>query len=239
MKTLLKLSAVLFLLVGTTSCFMDGVKGDGNVVSKNRNISDDFSRIEVSRGLDLYLTKSRDVSLEVEADGNLHELIETEVRGGVLRITSSRNIWSAKSKKVHLSVDHLNGIGINSGAEVYTRNTFVSDELSIDISSGASAEMELKVEDLSCDISSGADIRLSGEAENFRVSSSSGSDVKAYELNARNCRADASSGSDIQLMATETIEAKATSGADIKYKGNPRVLEQEDNSGGSVRNVDA
>ncbi len=239
MKTLFKLSAVLFLLIGTTSCFMDGVKGDGNVITKNRKISDDFSRVEVSRGLDLYLTKSKNVSLEVEADENLHELIQTEVRDGVLRITSSRNIWSASSKKVHLNVDHLNGISINSGADLVTRNTFESEELELRISSGASAEMELKVDDLSCDISSGADIVLSGEAENFSVSSSSGSDVKAYELEARNCNAEASSGSDIKLTAIETIEARATSGADIKYKGSPRVLQQEDNSGGSVRKIGA
>ena len=218
---------------------MDGVKGNGNVVTKSRKISNDFSRIEVSRGLDLYLTKSKNVTLEVEADENLHELIETEVRDGALRITSSKNIWSASSKKIHLHVDHLNSIVINSGAEVHTRNTFESDELRLSISSGASADMELKVEDLSCDISSGADIKLAGRAENFTVSSSSGSDVKAYELEARNCNADASSGSDIKLTAIETIEARATSGADIKYKGNPRVIQQEDNSGGSVRNTGA
>lgn len=239
MKAIIKLSAIFFLLIGTTSCFMDGVKGDGNVISKNRKISDDFSRVEVSRGLDLYITKSKNVSLEVEADENLHELIETEVRDGVLRITSSRNIWSASSKKIHLSVDHLNGIGVNSGAEVRTQNTFVSDQLDLDISSGASAEMELEVQDLSCDISSGADAKLSGDAVNFRVSSSSGSDVKAYDLRAQNCKADASSGSDIKLMATETIEAEASSGADISFKGNPKVLRTKDNSGGSVRSIDA
>ena len=171
---------------------MDGVKGDGNVITKNRKISDDFSKVEVSRGLDLYLTKSKNVSLEVEADENLHELITTEVSNGVLRISSTRNIWSASSKKVHLNVDHLNGISINSGADVVTRNTFESDELRLSVSSGASAEMELQVDDLSCDISSGADIRLAGQAENFTVSSSSGSDVKAYELKANNCNASAS-----------------------------------------------
>ena len=40
MKTIIKLSAILFLLISTTSCFMEGVKGDGNVVTKKRKISD-------------------------------------------------------------------------------------------------------------------------------------------------------------------------------------------------------
>ena len=239
MKTLVKLSAILFLLIGTTSCFMDGVIGDGNVISKTRKISDDFSRVEVSRGLDLYITQSNTLSLEIEADQNLHELIETEVRNGVLRITSSRNIWEASSKKVHLNVDFLNGISVSSGAEVNTRNTFVSDELSLDVSSGATAEMELRVEDLSCDSSSGADIELSGKAENFKVSSSSGSNVKAYDLQARNCNADASSGSGIKIHAAETIEASASSGGNISYKGNPRVLSERNSSGGNIRKTGA
>ena len=216
---------------------MDGVKGDGNVVMKKRKISNDFSKVVVSRGLDVYITKSKDIGLEVEADENLHELITTEVKDGVLEISSRRSIWSSSAKKVHLSVDYLNSIKVNSGAEVHTRNTFSGDELELDVSSGANANMDLRVSDLTCESSSGADIVLSGVAENFSASSSSGSDIKAYELEARNCKASASSGSDIKVWVTESFEGSASSGADIKYKGNPRVLNLSDNSGGNVRNT--
>ena len=222
-----------------TSCFMDGVKGDGNVVSKKRKISDDFAKVTVSRGLDVHLTKSSNVGLVVEADANLHDLIETTVENGVLRITSKRNIWSASSKKILLSVDHLNAIHVNSGAEVIGENTFSTDELTIDVSSGAFARMDLEVGDLTCNSSSGADIKISGEAEQLHLSSSSGSDINAYKLEAKNCKANASSGSDIRLHATETFEGEATSGADISFKGSPQVIKQVDNSGGSVRNVGA
>ena len=80
MKKIIKLSSILFLIFSMTSCMFDGVNGDGNVISKKRKISNDFVRINASRGLDIYITKSKNISLEVEADENLHELIETEVR---------------------------------------------------------------------------------------------------------------------------------------------------------------
>ncbi len=238
MKNFIKVSVILFLLVGTTSCMYDGVKGDGNVVTKKRNISDDFVRIKASRGLDVYITKSRNVSLEVEADQNLHELIETEVRDGTLIITSSKNIWRASSKKIHLSVDNISEILVSSGAEIYSENTFSSEKLVLDVSSGAQVNLELKVGELTCKTSSGSDVKLSGEADSFTASSSSGSDIKAYNLKTKNCTAKASSGSDIKLNVSNSFVGKATSGADIKFKGHPNRTEKINNSGGSVRSTD-
>ncbi len=86
MKKLIKVSLLVFLIFGMSSCMLDGIKGDGNVVINKRKISNDFIRINASRGLDVYITKSKYTSLEVEADQNLHELITTEVRDGTLHI---------------------------------------------------------------------------------------------------------------------------------------------------------
>jgi len=237
MKNFIKLSLVLFLLIITTSCMFDGVRGDGDVVSKSRKISDDFVRINASRGLDVYITKSKKISLEVEADENLHELIETEVKNGTLYITTTKNIYSASAKKIHLSVNHINAIHVNSGAEVYSENTFSTDKLVVNASSGAHARLDLKVDELTCESSSGSEIRVAGETNYLSVSSSSGSDIDAYELKAKTCKADASSGSDIHVYVTESFEGNASSGADIQYKGNPEEVNERDNSGGNVRRV--
>ena len=237
MKKFIKLSAVLFLIFGLSSCMYNGVQGDGNVVSKKRKISNDFIRISASRGLDVYITKSKNISLEVEADQNLHELIETEVRDGTLYITASKNIYIASAKKIHVSADHINEIQVNSGAEVYSENTFSSDRLVLSVSSGAHVKMDLMVDDLKCESSSGAGMTLTGEANNFTASSSSGSDIEAYELETRECTAKASSGSDIKINVSRKFDGNASSGADIKFKGNPEKIYKNNNSGGSVKQV--
>ena len=238
MKNIIKLTTVLLLVFGMSSCMFDGVKGDGHVVTNKRKISDDFVRINASRGLDVYITKSKNTSLEVEADENLHELIETEVREGTLYITATKNIYSASAKKIHLSADFINEIRVSSGAEVFSENTFSSDKLVIDASSGAQADMDLRVEELQCESSSGAVIKLSGEAENFTASSTSGSNIQAYELKARSCNAKASSGADVKIMVTERFVGQASSGADIKFKGHPKRTEKSNTSGGSIRSTD-
>ncbi len=236
MNTVLKISALLLLLITTTSCFYNGVKGNGNVMTQNRNISNDFVRIKASRGLDVYITKSNKVSLVVEADENLHELIETDVVNGTLIITAKKNIGLAKAKKIHLSVENINEILVSSGAEIYSENTFFTDELRINASSGSEAKLTLNVNHLTCETSSGAGIYLNGKAINFNARSSSGSDIKAYDLETSNCIAKASSGSNIKVNVSDSFEGKASSGADINYKGNPKIIDQDKSSGGSIRN---
>jgi hypothetical protein len=238
MKKLIKVTLLVLLIIGTSSCMWDGVRGDGNVVINKRKISNDFVRINASRGLDIYITKSKHTSLEVEADENLHELITTEVRDGTLHITATKNIWGASAKKIHLSADFINEIKVSSGAEVYSENTFSSDKLVINASSGAHANMDLNVDDLRCEGSSGSEMKLSGEAVEFTVSTSSGSNIDAYRLSARSCNANATSGSNVRLRVTETFVGKATSGAGIKYKGHPKRVDKSNNSGASINNVE-
>lgn len=237
MKKIIKLSSILLLVFSMSSCMYNGVSGDGNVVSKKRKISNDFVRISASRGLDVYITKSRNISLEVEADENLHELIETKVKNGTLYITATKNIYMASAKKIHLSADNINEIQVNSGAEVYSENTFSSEKLVLSVSSGAHANMDLKVDDLTCESSSGAGMKLRGEANTLTVSSSSGADIAAYELKAKECTAKASSGADIKLNVSQRFDGSASSGGDIKFKGNPEKIHKNNNSGGSVRQV--
>lgn len=236
MKTLLKITAVLFLVITTTSCFYNGVRGNGNVITENRKISNDFIRIKASRGLDVYITKSSDLSLVVEADENLHDLIETYVDDGTLIITAKKNIGRATAKKIHLSVENLNEILVASGAEVYSENTFFAEDFKVDAASGSEANLTLNVNNLVCSASSGAEINLSGKAVNLKANSSSGSDIDAYQLKVNNCIAKASSGSNIKVNVSDSFEGKASSGADIKYKGNPKVVNKNKSSGGSVKN---
>lgn len=93
--TIIKLSIVLFLATISTSCNIDmlnRVEGDRNVISEKRQVNEDFSKVKVSSGIDLYIKQGSKTSLTVEADENLHDIIITEVVGGKLKIYTEKNI---------------------------------------------------------------------------------------------------------------------------------------------------
>lgn len=238
MKTLIKSTLILFLLISSTSCVnITGVRGNGNVITENRNISSDFVKVDVSTGIDVFMTFGDDQSLAVEADENLHELITTEVKDGTLYISSKKNIMSAKAKKIYLSVLHINEIRTTSGAEVNSENTIITNKLLLEATSGSDINLRVKVTDLSCEATSGADIRLNGKVVDFSARATSGSDIQAYDLKAENCTARVTSGADIKIHVLKRLDAKATSGGDIRFKGNPKILEQDESSSGRIKRM--
>lgn len=234
MKTLLKFTAIVALLVSTTSCMMNGIKGNGNVETQERNISGNFTGIHVSQGIDVYLTSNNTKKLTVEADENIIDLLMTEVDNGTLKIYFKKNVWRAKTRKVYLSIPTLNSVVTTSGASVKFENTLKADKLSLRATSGADIYAHVDVTDLSSATTSGADIKISGFAKNFDASATSGSDIKASNLKADYVTARVTSGADIKVYAIKEINAKATSGGGVSYDGNPKVVNKTKNSGGSI-----
>jgi len=235
MKTILKITVMVTLLVGVTSCVMNGLRGNGNVETQERNISEDFTGIKVSQGINVYLTTNNNLNLTVEADENIIDLLRTEVNNGTLKIYFEKNIWRAKSRNVYLSVPSLSSVVTTSGASVKFENSLKTGKLSLRATSGADIDAHVDVTDLSSATTSGADIKISGIAKNFDASATSGSDIKAFNLKADYVRARVTSGADIKVRALKEISAKATSGGDIRYEGNPKVVNKTKNSGGSIR----
>jgi len=209
-----KTIAILCLTTLLTSCSADlfnSVNGNRNVITKARKVNNDFSGIKVSTGIDLYLTQGNSNKIMVEADENLHDIIITEVKDDILKIYVDKSIWRAKAKKVYVTFTKLDMLKATSGSDVYSKNTIISDEISIAATSGA-------------------DIKISIDA----ASATSGSSINAYNLESRNTIAKASSGADINIYASEKLEANASSGGDIDFKGAPKQIRKKTSSGGSV-----
>jgi len=234
MKKLIKPFVLLLLTFITTSCFFNGVKGNGNVISDNRNISEDFVRINAGNGLDVFLTNSTYFSIEVEADENLQELIETYVENETLFIKTKKNIGLAKAKKVHVYADNINEIDVHSGAEIISNSIFKADDFKIKANSGGGINMSLNVNDLVCESSSGAHLNLKGKSKTISVNSTSGSNLNAYDLEVLICDIDVSSGAHVKLNVSESFNGEASSGGGISYKGNPNIIKSSKSSGGSI-----
>lgn len=235
MTTLAKIAIALLMALFMSSCAFDinfgqGKHGNGVVVEDSRNVSEEFTVVSASEGLDVYVTQADEFSIEVEADENIIDLIGTDIKNGKLRIHAIENIGRA-TKKVYVSMPNITGLESSSGADLIATNVIETDKIKLNSSSGADLKLEVKADEVSADASSGADIRLSGETNVLRVDASSGSDIKARDLLSKTCNADASSGADITVSVSESLVADASSGADIKYSGDANVQAKKSASG--------
>ena len=240
MTTITKFIVGLIISLLMLSCDFDGnfsygVKGNGNVQTDERTVSSDFDEIEVSRGLDVYLTQGDDTDITVEADENLMDIIMTEVENNTLYIYADENISRSRSQKVFVTFDEVSKITATSGSDVFSTNVIRTDNLELRTTSGSDMELAIEVNVLECSSTSGSDLRLSGNANTMYADASSGSDIKAGNLVTKTCEASASSGADITVHTSDELYAKASSGGDVKYYGNPDKVTKRDGVSGSVR----
>ena len=218
-----------------SSCWFLGPskKGNGNVTEHIRQV-DEFDEIKVSRGMNVYISQGSPAKVIVIADSNLHEVIKTDVDGGVLEIYVDENVRWAKEKKVMVTVEKLTGVETTSGSNVWSQGQIRSENLELKASSGANQTMEVDAKFLIADCSSGANIKLSGLAKEAELGASSGANLKGQDLKADRCKMRASSGGNVSSIVVEKLDATASSGGNIVYWGEPTSTEIQQSSGGNI-----
>jgi len=238
MTTFTKYIVALVISLLMMSCIFDsslisGIEGNGNLITQERPI-DNFNQIKVSRGLQVYLTQSENLKLVVEADENLHDIIMTKVQNKILHIYADENIRSSKAKKVMVNFNTLENLKITSGSHILGMNNFKLENIAIDASSGGQIDVEIDAKVIECDASSGSLIKLTGSANTFYADASSGSSIRANDLQTKISNVEASSGANIRVNSSDELVAKATSGANVKYYGNPIKLTKKNGVSGSI-----
>ncbi len=239
MKTtnfILVLGAALIL----SSCNFNintGESGNGNVVTEERSVTEDFNEVRGSAGLDVYLTQGDENKIVVEADENLLQYIETDIEGGKLHITTSENIGRSKAKKIYVTFKELTNIEASSGADVTGNSVIKSENLTLKSSSGADLKVEVFAKELTAKSSSGADLEVSGKASSLKADASSGSEIDAKQLLVINCNAEASSGAEVTVSVKEKLETHVSSGGNVNYYGNPVSVNSNKSNSGSVNKM--
>ena len=225
--------AILCLIL--SSCWFMGpsVKGNGNVTEEVRQVAE-FDQIHVSRGMNVYVTQGSPAKVVVIADNNLHELIETKVEGGILKVFINENIRWAKEKKVMVTVEKLSAVQTSSGSNVWSTNQIMSENLELKASSGANLTVDVNTKYLKADCSSGANIKLSGLAKEADLEASSGANLKGPDLKAENCKMGVSSGANVSSTVSGRLEAHASSGGNVVYYGEPTETDVNTSSGGNI-----
>lgn len=227
----------IMILFAFSSCvFMwPSIKGNGKVVEQTRKIRE-FNKIDVSRGMNVYITQGETHKVVVKADENILDAIETENEGDVLIIRATKNIRNATSKKVYITVPDLEEIEASSGSNIFSETKLVFRDLEVSTSSGSNVTLEINSEKTEFSSSSGSNIKLRGTTNSFKAKASSGSNIKAEELTSDNCETKASSGSNIWITVKNDFSGDVSSGANVFVYGNPKNSNIEKSSGGNVIN---
>jgi hypothetical protein len=202
--------------------------------SQKRNVGS-FTGIKVSEGIDVYLKQGE--KEEVVVQSSEPEKIVTEVSGSYLKIhlRSDNNGWGKISAKVYVTYVRLSKLSASSAGNIFSEAPIRSESLDIQCSSAANIEISVEGKKVIVDASSAGQVELKGRIKTLIAESSSAAQIDAYDLESEEVEVDASSGASIKVSVKSALNANASSGASIRYRGNPGKSFTNSSSGGSVK----
>jgi hypothetical protein len=195
-----------------------------------------FRGIRAASGIDVYLKKGDAESVRVEVSGTGINNVITEVSGDYLKIQMAESRSSqSRTVKVYVTYVEVDRLIVSSAANIYADGLIRSRSLSLTSSSAGTIDISVNVETIKATASSAGDIELKGNAKRIEIDVASAGEVSAYDLDVEEAVVSASSAGTAKVSVSQRIDARASSGATIRYKGNPTRTNTNSSSGGSVK----
>ncbi len=246
-----KISLTTSFAAEDTSSYLSG---------ENRNVGE-FSKIDVSVGINVNYKQENATSLKVLADADKLKYVITEVENGVLKVyIDNKGVKNLKFKNltVNVSSPKMNVIKTSSGATFTAINMVRENNLDIEatsgsivkgkfnitenvnlaINSGSNLKADFITQNLVLNNSSGSSVTLEGIAKTAVLDVSSGASCKAEGLMINTAKAESTSGASLSLYVKDKLKVNASSGGSVRLKGNPDLESRIDKvSGGSLKQI--
>jgi hypothetical protein len=223
MKKVLLAAVVAFIATSYIVCnaninipfFGGGVKGNGNVITKEITGLSGFDKVGNGISADMILTQGSEFKVVYEGESNLLEHIGFKVKNNSLEVDNKeRNVWIQNKKpiKIYVTLPTLRAVALGGSGEIRSTNDFNSDLM--DIALGGSG-----------------DIKISGSAERVKVAIGGSGNVDISDLKAKKGKIAIGGSGDCQVQVSDDLEVAIGGSGDVKCKGRPRVKESVAGSG--------
>ncbi len=210
------------------------VKGSGNVITQERTI-EKFDGISVNGVIDLVLMAGEEGTVKVEADDNLVGYIRTEVKGGMLSISTSGNIKNAKVLNVYLPFEDFDKMMVSGACSVMSKDMIKGNKLTL-VGSGASdLNLKLDIKDFEGILSGATEIDIAGTAKNAKLSVSGAGDVDAYGFVTDQMNLSVSGAGSAEVKVEDELKIKVSGAGSVKYQGEAKVTATISGAGSAKR----
>ena len=213
MKTIGKIIGKIIANVALSTTLMFSAFAQEN--TGNERKLDSFSKVNISGGMDVYMTEGSSESVKIEAKGVDLDKIITEVKGEELRISIKNGVdmwsWGKNAEiKVYVTYRNLKAIASSGSSDVVCKSKLKNESFDISISGSGDLMAEMDVKNLEINISGSADMRLQGKADSQNIAISGSGNFKGEDLEGKAVKVRVSGSGDATVWANESIEARVS-----------------------------
>ena len=241
MKTISFNLTALFLLVSifSFSCEKESIKvtPSNQVTSQNHQITT-FDQLSISDLFQAYIEFSdSEQSLRIEANDNLHRLIEVEQINGKLSIQLDddiRNINGSPVLKIYLTTNDFEEIEAHGACKVFFDSPWTTSQATIDLTGASSLDGTIITTGLTANLTGACNMNIDGSAQLFDIEAEGASHMEGFGFETQDLKADLTGASSVTVTVHGSLEVKATGASTVYYQGDGVISEQELSGGSSI-----
>ncbi len=197
-----------------------------------------FEKLDVSRGVEVVLTKTAENNALILSDYYAMDEIITEVSGNTLKISMAKLTTGDVNVEVRLSFTDLKEIEVKGNAIVRATHPLELEKIAIKANTGGLVQLELKSNHVELSAGENSVLQIKGKCASLDAKSATTSTIYADKLMADEVVAKAGIGSKLFVTALKSVDAKANSGGVVTVGGNPPKSNSATSLGGKVEMKD-
>jgi len=217
------------------------VKGDGNIISANRNISS-FIRLHISISGNVELIQADEEKVIVEGDANLQEYIEVTNSGRTVYITGEGKWRKAGFSSLTVKVYYRQLYSIynaSSNGQMICTNTLKSSEpVEVKIYSEKSfSKLNINAPAVSLRTACIGDVELDGACNSLEVNAKSEGNLFAFGMQAKTVALKNYSVGNLEVNADEWVTISNYGEGNISYRGTGKLKDIKQYGSGEIKHV--
>lgn len=194
-----------------------------------------FDGISLSIAAKVYIVQDSECRLDIQADDDDLDKIETIIKNGKLQIKSKS--WTANFKGkviIHITMPELKDLSVSGSGSIIADSGFDCHELDMSVTGSGSIKMnKLTVQTVEALITGSGNIKLDGEktaeALTLTITGSGSYSAEEMQVNEAMVRITGSGSAKIHVM--ENLETNITGSGSVLYQGDPLVNANSTGSG--------
>jgi hypothetical protein len=173
----------IIILVFATSISLaqkkEKIKGSKIVTVETKSV-ESFEALEVADDIEVFLIKGTECGVEIEADDNLHEAIQIEISGNILKLSATKSIISAKKFSVKVTyTDAFKSVVSRNDSKVQAISGLDLDAISFKSYDASKLFLNVKSKNFSLVMDDKSKAELNLKSENALVTLSKNASLKA------------------------------------------------------------
>ena len=200
-RTAILLTLALSFVFVLSAC-IGGVRGSGVRKTEKRELPP-FTAIETTGAFEVEVTCQKPASFEIEADDNILPLVKTEVRDGVLHITTTKHYSATGGILVRLNVPNLASVKSTGAGKFHI--------------------LDLKNDAFRIDSTGAATVVAEGQSKSVEISSTGAGKIDAHNLRANKANVRVTGAAGVEVNASDELDVSVSGAGRVTYTGNPKV----------------